>query len=145
MFERIKKMKRPVQKALVLAVGVVVLIAGCGAPEPPSVKKSRLIAAENRQLREELEQRSKEIEKLKERHDREMKEQEEVLAEVLAKCLEEKETWKKKSQESIRDQVKGVLDVVVEENAKLREENEGLKAQIEELQKEPNRGEDTGK
>jgi len=134
-------MKRPVQKALVLAVGVVVLIAGCGAPEPPSVKKSRLIAAENRQLREELEQRSKEIEKLKERHDREMKEQEEVLA----KCLEEKETWKKKSQESIRDQVKGVLDVVVEENAKLREENEGLKAQIEELQKEPNRGEDTGK
>ena len=125
-------MKRPVQKALVLAVGVVVLIAGCGAPEPPSVKKSRLIAAENRQLREELEQRSKEIEKLKERHDREMKEQEEVLA----KCLEEKETWKKKSQESIRDQVKGVLDVVVEENAKLREENEGLKAQIEELKAE---------
>jgi regulator of replication initiation timing len=121
-------MKRPVEKALALAVGVIViLVAGCGPQEPPSVKKSRAIAAENMQLREQLEQRSKEIEGLKELHGKEMKEQQEALA----KCLEEKESWKAKSQQNIREQVKGVLDAVMEENSKLREENEKLKAQIE--------------
>ena len=41
---------------------------------------------------------------------------------------------KKKSQQNVREQVKGVLDAVMKDNTKLREENEKLKAQIEELQ-----------
>ena len=124
-------MKRPARKAFVLIVGIAVMMtAGCGPQEPPSVKKSRTIAAENIELRKELAQSSKEIEKLKEQHSEELKKQEKLLQ----TCLQEKEEWKNKSRQNIRSQVKGVLDTVLEENVKLRQENKQLKAQIEELQ-----------
>jgi len=124
-------MKKAVGKGFVLVVSVVVvmLIAGCQEQQLPSEKKSRLIAAENMQLKKELERRSKEIEGLKELHDREIQKQEKLLA----KCLEEKETWKEKSRQNIRNQVNGVVDAIMEQNAKLRQENEKLKAQIENL------------
>jgi len=118
-------MKRAIRKIFVLAVCVFVIsIAGCGVEEPPSVKKSRLIAVENVQ-------RSKEIEKLKEQHSRESRKQEKLLAE----CVQEKESWKQKARQNVRNQVKGVFDAVMEQNVKLREENEKLKAEIEKLQK----------
>ncbi len=124
-------MKKAVRKGFVVAISVVVvmLIAGCQEQQLPSEKKSRLIAAENMQLKKELERRSKEIEGLKELHDREIQKQEKLLA----KCLEEKETWKEKSRQNIRNQVNSVVDALMEQNAKLREENEKLKAQIEKL------------
>lgn len=122
-------MNKVVSRGFVLVVSVVVImsIAGCEEQELPSAKKSRLIAAENMQLKKDLERRSKEIEGLKELIDKEIQKQEELLA----KCLEEKETWKEKARQNVRNQVKGVLDTVIEENAKLRQENEELKAQIE--------------
>ncbi len=124
-------MKRAVRKIFVLAVGVVVMsIAGCGEQGPPSVKKSRLIAVENMRLKKELEQSSKEIERLKELHNRESRKQEKILA----KCVQEKESWKQKSQQNVKNQVKGVFDAVMEQNAKLLEENKKLKAEIEKLQ-----------
>ena len=127
-------MKRPVRKAFVLIVSIAVMMtAGCGPQEPPSVKKSRTIAAENIELRKQLAQSSKEIEKLKEQHGKEIDEQKKLLAE----CLQEKEAWKNKSRQNIRSQVKGVLDTVLEDNKKLSDENTRLKAQIEELQKQP--------
>jgi len=123
-------MKKAVRKGFVLVVSVVVmLIASCEEQQLPSAKKSRLIAAENMQLNKELERRSEDIERLKELHDREIQKQEKLLA----KCLEEKETWKEKSRQNIRNQVNGVVDAIMEQNAKLREENEKLKAQIEKL------------
>jgi multidrug efflux pump subunit AcrB len=126
-------MKKPATKILVLAVCVVVvlLIAGCGEQEPPSMKKSRLIAVENMQLKRELEQCNREIEKLIELHNRESRKQEKILAE----CVQEKESWKQKAQQNVRNQVKGVFDAVMEQNAKLLEENKKLKAQIEKLQR----------
>lgn len=125
-------MKEAVRKGFVLVVSVVVimLIAGCEEQQLPSEKKSRAIAAENMQLKKDLERRSKEIEGLKELHDKEIQKQEEPLA----KCLEEKKAWKEKARQNVRNQVKGVLDTVIEENAKLRQENEKLKAQIAELE-----------
>ncbi len=52
-------MKRWTQKAVILAVGVVIMLtAGCEKENP--------LANENRQLKEHLEQRDKEIEKQKE-------------------------------------------------------------------------------
>ena len=124
-------MEKPARKIFVLAVCVVVVsIAGCGQQEPPSVKKSRLIAVENMQLKRELEQRNREIEKLIELHNREIQKQEEILA----KCVREKESWKQKAQQNVRNQVKGVFDAVMEQNAKLLEENKKLKAEIEKLQ-----------
>lgn len=133
-FEGIIKMKRPASKAFVLVVIVaVMLIGGCGGQnEPPSVKKSRAIAAENIELRKQLAQSGKEIEKLKVQHGREIDKQKKLLAE----CLQEKKEWQNKSRQNIRSQVKGVLDTVLEENKKLRDENARLKAQIEELQKQ---------
>ncbi len=124
-------MKRAVRKIFVLAVGVVVMsIVGCGEQEPPGVKKSRLIAVENMRLTKELGQRNKEIERLNELHNKEIKKQEKLLAE----CVQEKESWKQKARQNVRNQVKGVVDAVMEQNAKLREENEKLKAQIEKIQ-----------
>ena len=128
-------MKRPAWETFVLVVIVaVMLIGGCGGQnEPPDVKKSKAIAAENIELKKQLAQSGKEIEKLKDQHGKEIDEQKQLLAE----CLKEKEIWKQKSQQNIRSQVKGVLDTVLEENKKLRDENTRLKAQIEELQKQP--------
>lgn len=124
-------MKKPATKILVLAVCVVVMsIAGCGEQEPPSMKKSRLIAVENMQLKRELEQCNREIEKLIELHNRESRKQEKILAE----CVQEKKSWKQKAQQNVRNQIKGVFDAVMEQNAKLLEENKKLKAQIEKLQ-----------
>ena len=127
-------MKRPAREAFVLVVVVaVMLIGGCGGQnEPPGVKKSRAVAAENIELKKQLAQSSKEIEKLLDQYTKEINEQKKLLAE----CLQEKEDWQNKSRQNIRSQVKGVLDTVLEENKKLREENTRLKAQIEELQKQ---------
>ena len=125
-------MKRAARKIFVLAVCVVVmLIVGCGQQEPPGIKKSRLIAVENMQLKRELEQCNREIEKLIELHNREIKKQEELLA----KCVREKDSWKQKARQNVRNQVKGVFDAVMEQNAKLLDENKKLKAQIEKLQR----------
>ena len=126
-------MKVQTRKAIFLIVGfIAMLITGCGPQEPPNVKQSRAIAAENIELRKQVEQLHQEIETLKAQHDKETKKQEKLLV----KCEQDKETWKQKAQQNIRSQVAPVLDAVMDETAKLREENAKLKAQIEQLQKE---------
>jgi hypothetical protein len=116
---------------LLLWICAIVLTAGCGPQQPPNVKKARAIAAENIELRKELERRDNQIKTLKEQYGEEL----EAQKKRLKTCLQEKEELKEKSRQNIRDQVKGVLDPVLEDNRKLREENTKLKAQIEELQK----------
>ena len=127
-------MKRIDLQAFIIVIGItIMLMAGCGPQEPSSIKKSRIIAAENIELRKELERLSKEFEILKKHHYIEINKQKDLLQ----TCLQEKEALKKKSRQNIRNQVKGVLDTVLEENKKLREENTRLNTQIEELQKQP--------
>ncbi len=124
-------MKRTIQKLFLLAVVVVVIsFVGCGQPEPPSDKMSRLIAVENTKLKKELDLSNRQIERLTKLHNKESEKQEKLLAE----CVKEKENWKQKAQQNVRNQVKGVFDAVMEQNAKLLEENEKLKAQIKKLQ-----------
>ena len=123
-------MNRPFFKTSVIIIAIAVMLTtGCGPQEPPSVKKSRTIAAENIELKKQLAKSNKEIEMLKAQYSKEMNEQKEQLR----KCLQEKEALKEKSRQNIRGQVSSVLDTVMEENKKLREENAILKAQIEEL------------
>jgi len=123
-------MNRPFFKASVITIAIAVMLtAGCGPQEPPSVKKSRTIAAENIELKKQLAKSNKEIEMLKAQYRKKINEQKEQLQ----KCLKEKEVLKEKSRQNIRNQVKGVLDTVLEENRKLREQNAKLRAQIEEL------------
>jgi len=104
-------MKRWTQKAVILAVGVVIMLtAGCEKENP--------LAKENMQLKEQLEQRDKEIEKQKE---------------LLVKCQQEKKVWAEQIQESI----KGMRDSAIkdmEEIGRLGEENAKLKSQIEQLE-----------
>jgi len=125
--ERMTKMKRTARKALVAAIGfAVVLVAGCGEKEAPSVRQSRAIAAENIELQKQLDRSNARIENLKEQYDKELDKQQKLLK----KCKQERDQWKAKSQQNVRDQVKNVLDTVMAENTRLREENTKLKAQI---------------
>jgi len=122
-------MKSQAVWASMLIVGcTAIFITGCGPKEPPGVKQSRAIAAENIELRKQIERFNREIESLKEQHEKQEK--------LLAQCEQDKDALKKKAQQNIRSQVAPVLDAVVNETAKLREENTKLKAQIEQLQKE---------
>ena len=117
-------MKKPAPKAFILAVGVVfvvMLTAGCEEQNLSGTKRSRLIAAENRQLKEQLKQRDAGIERQKE---------------LLEKCLEEKKSLEEQMKEKIKSQVSDILALFGEADKEVREENEKLEAQIEELQKE---------
>ena len=123
-------MRTAARKIFVLAVGIIIISsAGCGQPEPPGLKKSRLISVENMRLQKELELRNSQIERLTKLRNQDKKKQEKLLAD----CVKEKESWKKKARQNLRNQVKGVFDAVMEQNAKLLEENEKLKAEIEKL------------
>ena len=105
-------MKSLFQKTFVLAIGIfIMLTAGCEEENLPDTKMSRLIAVENRQLKKQLEQRNKEIEKQKK---------------LLEKCLQQKKAWKTRSDKNIRKQIEPVLGVVMEKNAKLQKEIEEL-------------------
>jgi chromosome segregation ATPase len=126
-------MKGFVPKAVTLVIGVVALFcASCREQELPGEKKSRVIAAENMQLKQDLTSRDQEIAKLKTQHAKEMKQQQAELA----KCLERKEALEKQLQQRVKEQVEGVLTTVVEENAKLQQQIKELKAEIEKMREQ---------
>ncbi len=145
-------MKRPVPKTLVLAVGIIVgfmLIAGCEEEEtisdtkpdvkldtPPSVKRSRLIAIENAQLKAQ-------IEKLKDLHTREMESQKNLHTKeknrqkrLLDNCLRQKGALQEMSTKGVENYMQDILGPLADENAKLQEEIKALKEQIEKLKTE---------
>lgn len=129
-------MKRPVRKVFVLAVGIIVaaLLTGCEEQNTSGakleIKKHQLIAGENRQLRKKLEGCGREVETQKG---------------LVDTCQQEKEALKKQLNEKLNAQMSeksdaqmmDILGSVLNENAKLRRENEALRAEIERLQKEP--------
>ncbi|MBW8042049.1 MAG: hypothetical protein FVQ85_18895 [Planctomycetes bacterium] len=135
-------MIRPVPKALVLAVGIVIgfmLIAGCEEEEnlsnakpdtEPNTKRSRLIAVENAQLKEQIERQkgsqTREIERLKNLHAKETDRQKKLFD----NCLREKEALEEMSKKGVENYMQDILGPLSEENVKLREEIETLKAQI---------------
>ncbi|MHC4120600.1 MAG: hypothetical protein ACYSWO_24155 [Planctomycetota bacterium] len=125
-------MKKMVWKSTLASICfAVVLIAGCGEKEAPSVKQSRAIAAENIELQKELNRSNARIEETKRQYDKELEKQ----RQLLEKCQREREQWREKSRQNVRDQVKDVLDPVMADNARLRAENAKLKAQLETLEK----------
>ncbi len=122
-FERAIEMRKYVQTTLVLTIGIVfviMLLAGCQQQGLSDTKKSRLVANENRQLKEQLARSDREIKKQKE---------------ILENCLEEKKNLKAMLHGQIKNLMEGALEKVSRESAELRKENEGLRAQIEELKK----------
>jgi hypothetical protein len=120
-------------KVLVLAAGAVaiMLILGCEEQQQqqqPSAKMAKLVAAENIQLKKQLELRDKDIEKLKQLNEKELKNQEELLA----KCQKEKKDLDEQLAGKFEAQMNSLIKDVAEENTKLREENENLKAPLKE-------------
>ena len=121
-------MRSSVGKVLVLAiVAGFVFAAGCEEETMSTSKKDRLISAENIQLRDKLEQLEKQLEKQKE---------------LLGQCQQEKQTlqeqvkdYEGKSKQKVETMMSLILQSVGKETEKLRQENERLKVQIEELKK----------
>jgi len=118
---------------LLLAVAAVVattLIIGCEAENlsdtKSNVPKSKIIAAENRRLK-------KEIQRLNTVHKKEIKRHEKLLK----KCEQEKQMLVELSSDSgIKDLMDTTLNQAAEEYTKLYEENKSLKSQVQELQEE---------
>jgi peptidoglycan hydrolase CwlO-like protein len=105
-------MKRAMWKAPILAVVVFAIMSatGCEGQNAHNIKRSRLIANENRQLKDQLEQIEKRLEK----------------------CQQEK----KAMQERAGEEASTPTEFVIGENQRLTKENEELKAQIEQLEEE---------
>jgi len=102
-------MKKTVRKIVVLLCVVsfaITLLAGCEEQGLADTRKTRLIAVENLQLKEQLKQCSQTIEQ------------------------------QKQSQKGSQDLRELSYEYFTKENVELRQENEDLKAQIEELKKE---------
>ena len=126
-------MRGPTYVVAILTIGIVVmLVASCHEEAAPDVKKSRLIAAENIQLKKELARRNKEIEQLKRQHQEQLKRQEDKLA----NCEQEKELWKARAGEAVKQNVQSVLKEVMDLNEALQQQNKRLKALVESLKSE---------
>ncbi len=128
-------MRRPAVKTIVLAVSILLVVAlseGCKEQTPEDTKsilrKSRLTASENTQLKKELATSKEKI--------AEQKGQIEECQERLKKL---KDGVRKSSEELVETVFMGFAEGNLEltaENAELKAENEKLKAEIEELKKE---------
>ena len=114
-----------------LCIYSLFLIAGCNEPKSPDFKQTRAIAAENIELRKELSRQDARFANLKKQYDKEV----EKVRDQLEKCKKERDEWKTQAKNNVREQVQGVLDSVMADNALLRKENDRLRAQLEELQK----------
>jgi len=145
-------MARSVSKTLVLAVGIVfglMLISGCEEEQKipdtktdaqldttPDAKRSRLIAVENAQLKQQ-------IEKLKEMHAGELQRQKELNDKEIQKqqrqldsCLRAKAAMGEISKNGVESYMQDIVGPLSDENSRLQEENKNLKAQIEKLKTE---------
>ena len=141
-------MARTVSKMLVLSVGIVLvtmLFAGCEEEEKisdtqlditPDAKRSRLIAVENAQLKQQIEKlkalHARELQKQKELNDKEMQRQQKQLD----SCLRAQVTMEDISKNGIESYMQDIVGPMTEENAKLQAENKALKTQIEQLKTE---------
>jgi len=115
-------MERTVRKEFILAVGIcliAVLIAGCEEQNLSTAKESKLIAYENRQLKEQLAQQEKKIEE---------------QGRLLEECQQRREVLEESFEDELDVRVGELLEVFAQLDKQLNEENNELKAQVKELQ-----------
>ncbi len=101
-------MKRRAERAFILAVCTVVITLIAGCEEQNLARKSRLLSAENIQLKEQLEQCETQV--------------------------ETQEALEKQSKERVAGMMDTISKTIGEKNKKLREENKTLKTQIMQLE-----------
>ena len=123
-------MKRPLHKALILVFAVsIICAAGCQEAEAPSEKKSRVIAARNMELEKQVADRDKQIDDLKAQHTAKLGAEQKKLGD----CQKQTADCKQRLEKGMEEKVNEVLVASIEESAKIRAENEVLKAEIAEL------------
>ncbi len=107
-------MKKSYRNALLMTCCLILfLLSGLGCEEGNrnAIKKDRIVATENIQLKGQLNQRNAEVEKLK----------------------EQMQQQKEKFDTTISVKITGILKDAIEEKERLRLENEQLKAELEKL------------
>jgi len=95
------------------------LIAGCERQSLSTAKESKLIAYENRQLKEQLAQQEKKIEE---------------QSRLLEECQQGKRGLEERFEEELDAKISEIMEIFGEVDKELRQENGQLKARIEELQ-----------
>ena len=113
---------------------VAAALAGCQQPTP-SEKQTRLLAAENIDLKARLADQHKQIAALQQKHSEELLKRDQEAA----RCQTRLEAMQKDLQKGIAERVGDVTTKVMNENAQLRKENERLRAELKKLKPEPNR------
>jgi len=114
-------MKRVNRKAVILAACVVCGLVFTWGCEKENVRMGKLIANENRQLKDQLNEKQAEIDNQKQ---------------LLNKCLEEKKVLQQQQRKGLEDMLSQLAGGFMQENRKLQDENAGLKRQIEELKRQ---------
>lgn len=116
------------RKWILIAVsGAMIGAVGCRQFETPSVKRTRLIAAQSMELEKALADLDAKIEKLKTQYEQQIKEKEEQLAAYRRKV----EALQADAQQTASERVNQVTAAVLDENAQLRKEVQSLRAQLE--------------
>ena len=116
-----------VKKTLSIVLPMVsvlsLFLAGCQEANTTSdtteeVRRHRLIATENIQLKEQLAQKDAKIAD---------------LTDEIAKCEQEKQALQKRADQELQESIEGILGSVMDKNAELQKENDKLKGEIEQL------------
>ena len=117
--ERMTEMKRFALKILVLTiVGAVFIVAAAGCQEDQNSKKSKLIADENIQLKDQLGAKDR---------------QNEILNEKIAEQAKKINFLQNESKESIEGLMGEIMKMTADQTKKLNAENVALKAEINAL------------
>jgi uncharacterized lipoprotein YajG len=115
-----------------LTIVAVLLLAGCQKQqqqEAPNQQQARLLAAENAELQKQLAERKAEIETLQKRSAQELRKRDQELI----KCKVRIDALEQDLKKGIDERVKSVAATVMDENVKLRQEVEQLKAELAKL------------
>jgi len=114
----------------ILMVAIAVLFcAGCQQSAAPNDKQARLFAAQNQELQQQLAARQTEIRTLQQKHAQELR----LRDQELARCRARLDALQQDLEKGIDERVRGVTTALIEESAKLRQEVEQLKAQLERI------------
>ena len=124
-------MRRPVHKTLALLfLTALICSAGCQEAQTPSDKQSRLIAAQTIELEKQVAARDKKIRNLEAQYAARIG----LEKNKLAACQKQTADCKEELRESMAKKLDEMLVPTLNEVAKLRSENEKLRAKIAELE-----------
>lgn len=125
---------RCVIRTIPALITAVLLLAGCQQQqeEAPNERMARLLAAENAEMRQQMMARQAGNQALQQKYAKELQQRDEELAKCKGRIAE----LQKDLEEGIAERVRGVTAAVVDENARLRQEVESLKAEIARLKTE---------